>query len=154
MTESKNNYGLLGLVVVVIVLLLFAAYVGFELSSGTITTQTTTSTMKGVVTGYVTVGPSKPVCTANESCNVDLTGYSLEFTSTCSGAASCQIQTSLAPISPSGHYSILLDPGKYLVTGLVPSCIWLGCSSAFTQTVVVEGGMQLVFNVNIDTGIR
>ncbi|MDG6996898.1 MAG: hypothetical protein JRN52_13335 [Nitrososphaerota archaeon] len=154
MTYSKNNYGLLGLVVVVIVLLLFAAYVSFELGPNTTTSQTSTYTIKGVVTGYVTVGPSKPVCSANESCNVDLTGYSLEFSSTCSGAASCQTQTSLAPISPSGYYSILLDPGKYLVTGLAPSCTWLGCSSAFPQTVIVEGGMQLVFNVNIDTGIR
>ncbi|MCL4518029.1 MAG: hypothetical protein M1587_02400 [Thaumarchaeota archaeon] len=151
MTESKNNYELSGLVVVVIAMLLFAAYVGFVFSLGTTTSQTTTS-IKGVVTGYVTVGPSQPICSANQSCNVDLTGYSLEFTSTCLGTAPCQ--TSLAPISPSGHYSILLDPGKYSVTGLAPSCNWLGCSSAFPKTVVVEGGMQLVFNVDIDTGIR
>jgi hypothetical protein len=30
----------------------------------------------------------------------------------------------------------------------------MGCASAFPKTVVVEGGMQLVFNINIDTGIR
>ena len=148
--ESKRRYGLLGLSMVALILLLFGAYVGFTLSGSS----TTTSVMKGVVTGYVTVGPSKPVCTANESCNVDLTGYSLEFKSTCQVGVPCQIETSLAPISPSGHYSILLDSGTYSVTGLSPSCVWLGCSTAFPQTVKVEGGMQLVFNVDIDTGIR
>ena len=153
MTETKNGFGLVGLVTFVIVMLLFAVYVGFVFSSNTTTSQTTTS-IKGVVTGYVTVGPSQPVCSANQSCNVDLTGYSLEFTSSCPDAVQCQNETSLAPISPSGHYAILLDPGKYTVSGLAPSCIWLGCSSTFPQTVVVESGIQLVFNVNIDTGIR
>ncbi|MCL4518588.1 MAG: hypothetical protein M1587_05250 [Thaumarchaeota archaeon] len=155
MSETKTSYGILGLITIFIILLLFGSYVGYGLGgSGTTTSQTTSSVMKGVVTGYVTVGPSKPVCQANESCTVDLTGYSMEFTSTCPTGAQCQIETSLAPISPSGHYSILLEAGKYSVTGLSPSCVWLGCSATFPQTVTVEGGMQLVFNVNIDTGIR
>ncbi len=122
---------------------------------GTTTTQTSTATssgMQGVVTGYVTVGPSQPVCYANQTCNVNMTGYSLVFTPQCGASHGCQPE--MAQLSPSGHYSILLPEGVYTVTGLSPSCNWMGCASAFPKTVTVEGGMQLVFDVDIDTGIR
>jgi hypothetical protein len=117
-------------------------------SSGTISN----SGIQGIVTGYVTVGPSQPVCSENQSCNENMSGYSLVFTSQCSGSSSCL--ASKAVLSPGGHYSILLPAGNYSVTGLYPSCNWMGCSSAFPKMVAVEGGMQLVFNVDIDTGIR
>jgi hypothetical protein len=82
-----------------------------------------------------------------------MTGYSLLFTPNCHGStAGCQPDK--AVLSPAGHYSILLPAGNYTVTGLDPSCSWVGCSTAFPKTVVVEGGMQVVFNINIDTGIR
>ena len=114
---------------------------------------TSSSAIQGVVTGYVTVGPSQPVCSANQSCNVNMSGYSLEFTLQCNPAV-YNCPASMATLSPSGHYSILLSPGNYTVTGLYPSCHWLGCSSAFPKTVTVEGGSQVVLNVDIDTGIR
>ena len=156
MSSSKNYAGVAGLIVVLAILLFFGAYVGF--SSPTPTSQTTTSEttsqIQGIVAGFVTVGPSQPLCSENQSCNVDLTGYSLKFTSVCSGSPSCQVQSYLAQLSPAGHYSILLYPGAYSITDLVPSCSWMGCSAAFPQTVTVVGGSQLVVNINIDTGIR
>jgi hypothetical protein len=116
-------------------------------------TSSTGQPVEGVVTGYVTVGPSQPVCSADLPCNVNMTGYSLVFTPECAPPAdSCAVR--MAPISPSGHYSELLPAGVYAVTGLYPSCGWLGCSSAFPRNVTIVGGMQLVFNVDIDTGIR
>lgn len=109
--------------------------------------------MQGVVAGFVTVGPSQPVCRANESCNVDMTGYSIVFTPQCAGQGqSCQPST--APLSPAGHYSALLREGNYTVTGLSPSCPWVGCASAFPRAVFVQGGMQIELDFSIDTGIR
>jgi hypothetical protein len=124
-------------------------------ASSTLTTSTsgTGSVLQGVVTGYVTVGPAQPVCSATESCDVNLTGYSLVFTPVCSTSTST-CNPSSAPISPSGHYEVLLPAGNYTVTGLSPNCPWAGCSSAFPQSIAVQGGMQLVLNVSIDTGIR
>ena len=148
---------------IVAILAIFGIYLASVNASpsGTSTTETnsssetTSQTMNGVVTGFVTVGPSQPVCSANQSCNVDLTGYSLIFLTQCpGGSSSCQVQTIMATLSPSGHYSVFVPAGNYTVTGLVPSCQWVGCSSAFPKSIVVEGGMQLVLNVNIDTGIR
>ncbi len=78
-----------------------------------------------------------------------MTGYSVIFTPQCAG---CQSQT--AALNPAGHYSILLPPGSYAVTGLDPSCPWVGCSTAFPQPVTVVGGMQVELDVQIDTGIR
>ena len=124
-------------------------------------TTSTTQNIGGIVTGYVTVGPSQPVCSENQSCTVDLTGYLLEFTLQCSGTSSsfsystsCSGPVYKATISPSGHYSILLPAGTYSMIGLSPSCSWMGCPSTFPKTVVVQGGLQLVVNVDIDTGIR
>ena len=143
-------------VLIVAMVVLLGGYLAFTQSgvtTGTESSSTTSSTIQGVVTGFVTVGPSQPVCSKNQSCNVDMSGYSLVFTPQCGQSVStCAVEK--APLSPGGHYSILLPPGEYDVTGLYPSCGWLGCSSAFPRTVTVEGGMQLVFNVNIDTGIR
>jgi hypothetical protein len=130
-------------------------------TSSSSSSSTQQSTIQGIVAGYVTVGPSQPTCSANQSsCTEDLSGYSLEFTSQCgttsgaSSSASCRELTYGAQIAPSGHYSILLSPGNYTITGLSPSCSWVGCSSAFPESVAVESGQQLVVNVNIDTGIR
>ncbi len=122
-------------------------------TTGTNTGSSTTSGMQGIVAGYVTVGPSQPVCSENMSCNVNMSGYSIIFTPQCI-QATMQCQPSMAPLSPSGHYSILLQPGNYSVTGLSPSCQWMGCSAAFPKNVTVEGGMQVVLDFNIDTGIR
>ena len=141
--------GIAGFVVVVVILLCFGAYVSFN--STTSESTSTSNSIQGVVTGLVTVGPSQPVCSANQSCTVDLSGYSLQFTSVC-GVQSCQ--TFLAPIYFSGHFSILLSPGQYSITSIVPSCNWMGCSSAFPRTIEVIGGSQLVVDINIDTGIR
>jgi hypothetical protein len=112
------------------------------------TSSSSSQNIDGVVTGYLTVEPSWPLCSQNKSCTVNLADYSLIFKSQCSNA-SCQVQTFLAPVSPSGHYSVLLPAGNYVVSGLSPSCIWIGCSTAFPKTIVVQGGMQLVVNVDI-----
>ena len=117
------------------------------------TSGTSSSSPDGIIAGYVTVGPSQPACKANESCTVDLTGYSLEISSVCQ-ATPCEVQNFSAPIAPSGHYSVLLPPGNYSMTGLSPSCSWLGCSSTFPMAVTVEAGQQEVVNVMVDTGIR
>ena len=159
--KKANNKALasvVGFIPIIVIALLVGFYLNSTLNSTvntvTNTTQTSSSTgsnseMEGIVTGYVTVGTSQSVCTSNQSCNENLRGYSVVFTLQCSQKSNCQ--TSMAAISPSGHYSILLPPGNYSVTGLYPSCDWTGCSSAFPQSVVVEGGMQLVFNINIGT---
>ncbi len=145
-----------GIASVVAAALLLGVYSGLFTNGPNNTTQTSSSTtnseIQGIVTGYVTVGPSQPVCSANMSCEVNMTGYSLVFTPSCQGSSSCQTQR--APLSPSGHYSILLPPGNYSVSGLYPACQWMGCSAAFPKMVTVQGGMQLVLNVEIDTGIR
>jgi len=113
------------------------------------------STIQGIIAGTVTVGPSQPACSPNQPCTEDLTGYSLVFSPQCgTSSTSCQEQNFTAPIAPSGHYSILLAPGNYTITGLSPSCSWVGCSSSFPKAVVVEGGQQLIVNINVDTGIR
>jgi hypothetical protein len=144
------------LATVVVIVTGAGIYIAFGSSAGFNNhTSTTTSAdgIQGVVTGYVTVGPSQPVCHANQTCNVNMTGYSLVFTPQCSGSSS-MCQSSKAQLSPSGHYSILLPPGTYSVTGLSPDCKWMGCTSAFPKTVVVQGGTQVVFDLNVDTGIR
>jgi len=157
-TPNRKGLGTTSLFVSLIVIIFVVfAYLSFTANGGVVTTQdsstTTNSGMQGVVTGYVTVGPSRPVCSANQTCNVDLTGYSLVFTSRCQGGA-YECGTSKAVLSPGGHYSILLPGGSYSVTGMYPSCSWIGCASAFPKTVLVEGGMQVVLDFNIDTGIR
>lgn len=157
-----SNPKVISILLVVAILIIFAVYLNYAVAPTTSGTSTTTSSLdtssqsiSGVVTGIVTVGPSQPVCTANQSCNVNLTGYSLIFKSQCpSSPTSCQVQTFQAPIYSSGHYSILLPAGNYTVSGLSPSCQWMGCSSQFPKSIAVEGGMQLEFDVSIDTGIR
>jgi hypothetical protein len=129
--------------------------------TSTTSTSSSSQNIDGVVTGFVTVGPSQPVCSQNQSCMVNISGYSLEFSllcpeSTLGGSAStaCQPLNYSVQISPTGHYAALLPAGNYSITGLAPSCNWVGCSSAFPETIMVKGGMQLVVNINIDTGIR
>jgi len=157
-SSSAAKYAIILVIVIAVVAGVYLSYALGNTSTTSISTQTssegTTPVIDGVVTGYVTVGPSQPVCTANQSCNVNLTGYSLEFTSQCPTTSTCQTQLSKAALSPSGHYSALLPAGNYTVTGLYPSCNWKGCSATFPKMILVEGGNQLVLNINIDTGIR
>lgn len=128
-------------------------------NSSTFSSTSGSQVMQGILTGYVTVSPSQPACPVNQSCNVNMTGYSLEFASQCPNVTSstsvysCQSKMYSAPLSPGGHYSILLPPGAYEITGLLPSCNWTGCSSTLPMSVVVEAGQQIVVNVDIDTGI-
>ncbi len=154
MSKGSSGAILFPLAVSLVVLALFVGtYLTVAGGGSQSSTSTTSNTqIKGVVTGYVTVSPSQPNCSTNQSCDVNMSGYSLVFTPQCSGSSSCG--PILAQLSPSGHYSVLLSPGDYTVTGLSPSCQWSGCVSAFPRTVTVEGGVQLVFNVNIDTGIK
>jgi len=138
-----------------ICLTIAAFFVGTYLDvagSQSFSSSTSNSQIQGIVTGSVTVSPSQPNCPANETCSVDMTGYSLVFTPQCAGTTGCS--PVLAPLAPGGHYAVLLTPGDYAVAGLSPSCEWVGCASVFPRTVTVEGGMQLVFNIDIDTGIR
>ncbi len=120
-------------------------------SSGSSSSGSSSSAMQGIVTGYVIASPSQPACSSGQSCDENMTGYELVFTALC-GSSSCEWQ--MAPLNPAGHYSILLAAGSYTVTGLSPNCPWTGCSAAFPQTVTAVGGMQVEFNVDIDTGIR
>jgi len=143
--------------IMVVVIVAGGAYLTLIQGGPSNTTQplstTTSSEIEGVVTGYVTVGPSQPVCRANQTCNVDMSGYSLVFTPVCSGPTHACLPIEAA-LSPSGHYSILVSPGVYTASGLSPSCGWMGCSAAFPKNVTVMGGMQVVLDINIDTGIR
>jgi hypothetical protein len=162
---SISNWVGISIILAFIILLGFGAAMIFSGQSSTRQTTTSSSStsstqnMDGVVTGYVTVGPSKTVCLQNESCTVDMSGYSLEFVPQCQGesttspSTSCQTRNYSAVLSPSGHYAALLPAGNYSITGLTPSCSWPGCATTFPKTVVVEGGNQLVFNLNINTGI-
>lgn len=120
-------------------------------SSGSSSSGLSSSAIEGIVTGYVTASPSQPTCTAGQNCDENMTGYSVVFTLQCTGST---CPSAMAPLNPAGHYSILLPPGSYLVTGLSPKCPWTGCSTAFPQSVAVVGGMQIELNVEIDTGIR
>ena len=115
-------------------------------------TATTASVIQGIVTGFVTVGPSQPSCPSGQSCDVNMSGYDIVFALQCPGSSNCGSYT--AVLSPAGHYSILLSPGNYTVTGLTPSCSWTGCSTAFPRQVQVTGGNQIVLNFEVDTGIR
>ena len=139
-------------VLLVVVVLALAAYLvplgGGGKTSGS---SASSSEIDGVVTGYVTATPSQPSCSSGQSCDEDMAGYSLVFTPQCGGSTGCE--PSLAPLSASGHYSALLPAGTYTVTGLSPSCPWVGCSSAFPVEVAVVGGVQLVQNFEIATGI-
>jgi len=153
---------IVAIVLVASLLYLMPGIIGHSVtSSSSSSSSTSQSTVQGILTGYVTVGPSQPACNANQSsCTENLSGYSLDFALNCGMAAlpssstSCEESTFSAQIAPSGHYSILLAPGNYTITGLSPSCSWVGCASSFPESVVVEAGHQLVVNVNIDTGIR
>jgi hypothetical protein len=140
-----------------LIALLVGVYADSTLGNGTTANQSSetseTPPIQGVVTGYVTAGPSQPSCPTNQTCDENLSGYSLVFTPQCTVSAS-DCNATMAALGPGGHYSIFLPAGNYSVTGLYPSCDWVGCSSAFPKTITVEGGMQLVFNVGIDTGIR
>lgn len=143
---------LTGFIVIVVILISFGAFVAYEsLPISSTTSSSSSNSINGIVAGIVIVGPSQPLCRENQSCNVNLNGYSLQFTSVCQVAA---CQSYFAAIGPSGHYSILLSPGRYLIVGLFPSCNWLGCSITFPQPVEVLAGLQIVVNINIDTGIR
>ena len=83
---------MLSLLLVVAVLVVFGVYLiyasvhsGQDTTSSVETNSATSSlAISGVVTGLVTVGPSQPVCSPNQSCSVNLTGYSLIFASQCS----------------------------------------------------------------------
>lgn len=149
-TGGKANTVLFPVVIIAVVCILLGAYLSVPLS-GPESSSTATSVVKGVVTGYVTAGPSQPTCSTGQSCIENMSGYSLVFTPQCEGLA-CVV--SMAPLSPSGHYSALLVPGTYTITGLYPSCPWLGCSQAFPKMVTVQGGLQTVLDIQIDTGIR
>lgn len=138
-------------IAVVVVAIVLGTYLALPVV-GPASSSTTSQTMKGVVTGYVTAGPSQPTCSVDQPCVENMSGYSLVFSPQCSGDTACDV--SMAPLSPSGHYSALLPAGVYTVTSLYPSCPWLGCSTAFPKTVTVEGGMQTVLDIQIDTGIR
>ena len=155
--NAKSWATIVGVVSVTVVTLLIVAGIHSTSNGGRATSEASSSTqevsgIQGIVTGYVTVGPSQPSCPTGQACDVNMTGYALVFTPQCAATIGCQSST--AELSPGGHYSILLPAGNYSVTGLSPSCDWVGCSSAFPKSVVVEGGMQLVLNVEIDTGIR
>ena len=105
-----------GSILAVLIAVLAGVYLNSTFNGGTTATQTSPTTtsssgVQGVVTGYVTVGPSQPTCPANQSCNENMSGYSLVFTPQCSGSSSnCQART--AELSPGGHYSILLPAAR------------------------------------------
>ena len=151
---SKASAGAVAfpLAICLIIIALFVGTYVNEAGSQSSSSSSSNSQIQGVVAGYVTVSPSQSNCPANQACDVDMTGYSLVFTPQCASQSGCG--PILASLTPGGHYSVLLTPGDYSVTGLSPSCQWAGCASAFPRTIKVVGGMQLVFDVDIDTGIR
>ena len=140
--------GAIGLVVLVF---LAGAFLGSSPGANGPSSTTSSTLIQGIVVGYVTVGPSQPNCPTNQPCTEDMGGYSLVFAFQCPSAPDCKSMA--AVLSPAGHYSILLDPGNYTVTGLSPSCGWPGCSTAFPRGVTVQGGSQIVVNFDVDTGI-
>ncbi|MDE1852541.1 MAG: hypothetical protein KGI38_02205 [Thaumarchaeota archaeon] len=104
----------------------------------------------GMVEGVVSVGPSQPVCRVGESCNVNMTGYSLIFTWQCYGL--CPALSRPVALGADGRYAVSLPVGTY--TASLSSCPWLGCSSALPRTVTVDSGLTTTLNITIDTGIR
>lgn len=140
---------------VIVAAAIVTAMVGTTLAfplAGPESSSTNSSAMDGVVTGYVTAGPSQPTCTPDQPCIENMSGYSLVFTPQCTAPVACLV--SKAPLSAGGHYSALLPAGVYAVSGLYPSCPWMGCSTTFPKTITVVGGAQMVLDFQIDTGIR
>jgi hypothetical protein len=146
----KSSMVAAGLILAIIVCGLAGAVIGYSLKGSATVTTTSTSTVttsvsastsseiQGIVTGIVTVeGQTEPS---------NLSSYALVFVRQCSPGPNCPI--SLASIYPTGHYSILLNPGNYTVSWLFPFCPWAGCSSALPQKVTVVGGMQVVLNID------
>jgi len=140
-----------GLILVVVISGLAGAFAGSSLEGNTTVTATITSTvttsvsestyseLQGIVTGTVTIeGQTSPS---------NLSSYALVFLPHCSSGPNCQ--ATLAGIYPTGHYSILLNPGNYTVVWLYPSCPWAGCPAAFPQKVAVTGGMQIVLDIEL-----
>lgn len=104
----------------------------------------------GTVEGVVSIGPAQPVCRVGESCNLNMSGYSLTFTPSCGGL--CTSLSRSVPLEADGSYSIALVSGKYIVS--MGSCGWIGCSSALPRTISVSAGGTTLLNITIDTGIR
>jgi hypothetical protein len=161
---TTSNFTLAVVIVVVVIIGTAIAYLvastGEAGKSSSTSSTNSVPTMQGIVVGYVTVLQSTCSSTgsqsASSSCTPDLSGYTLLFTSQCetsSGTSpstvSCLEQAFSAPIGPNGHYSVLLAPGAYMITGLSPSCNWTGCSSVFPRAVTVIAGQQLVVNIEI-----
>jgi hypothetical protein len=149
----------------------------FTVTNGSSTTTTTiansfTSTITGqqgyaTVTGDVSVGPAYPVCQVGKYCNVNMTGYAIEFTG--KNASSTTTNT----LTYNGSFSVELNPDTYLVnllsckgtvfpTDCTPSCPWLGCSAfylnnkneeSFPFSISVSAGENYTLNININTGI-
>jgi hypothetical protein len=142
----KKSTIALGLALAIILSGLAGGFIGYSVKGNAVVTTTSTSTVttsvgahsevQGIVTGEVMIeGQTAPS---------NLSNYALVFVPQCSVGPACL--ATIAEIYPTGHYSILLNPGNYTVTGLFPSCEWAGCSSAFPQKVTAIGGMQVVLN--------
>ncbi len=111
------------------------------------TTEGNSQIVQGRVIGYVKATPFSPAC----GCTVNTTGYNLEFDLACSNYAGTPPGCGLpyyAQLLPSGHYSITLAPGEYMITALLPYCYWFDCSP-FPIAVQVTAGHQIVENINV-----
>ena len=135
---------LVGVLVVTCVGLAFAS--ALALTSG----HAVSTGSDGTVEGVVSVGPSQPVCRAGESCDVNMSGYSLVFTPDCTGL--CSALSRAVPLESDGHFSVTLPVRKYVVS--MDSCEWIGCSAALPRTVSLSAGKTTLLNISIDTGIR
>lgn len=104
----------------------------------------------GMAEGVVSAGPSQPVCRVGESCNVNMTGYSLIFTPQCYEL--CPALSRSVALGADGRYAVSLPVGTYSAS--LNFCPWLGCSSALPRTVTIDSGLTTTLNITIDTGIR
>jgi len=153
----KASTAAVGVVIAILLSGLAGGFTGYYLkSSGTVTaarTVTTTITTAAQSTGTFSTGPTQGVITgivnvAGQAPS-NISDYKLIFNPICPTGSSCDRAT-LVPIYPSGHFSALLDAGNYTILGMSPSCDWSGCSAAFPQSMTVEGGQQLVADIDIE----
>jgi len=56
------------------------------------------------------------------------------------------------PMNDTGYFKAEVRTGTY--SARVSNCTWIGCSSAYHETVVIKPGETTTIQIDIDTGIR
>ena len=129
-----------------------ATSTGIGTSSEATSSDTSTVTITGVLTGKVTIGPICPVVREGESCETPPEAYTSRALYVRTPAMPEGAQLAQIPIQADGTWRVALTPGTYILA-LVPSGIDRA-SSLPHEVVVTKGATTTVPVIAIDTGIR